>query len=116
MEFFISQWSTEISFEPSSGEVDPSLKDVVVLTSLPLFIYAHAMRVTLEGKDQRMLDFLNKVLCDSKYSTNKDTYLSWVKIFNERKGRNNKLQVKALLGYWLSYFVLLSFPEDGLQS
>lgn len=44
------------------GRICASLEYVAVLTSLPLFGDAHATRVTLEGEDQKRLDFLNKAL------------------------------------------------------
>lgn len=60
--------------------------------------------------------FFNKSLSDSKYVTNKATYISWAKFFEEGKGRNSKYQVEVLLAYWLFYYVFPSSLEDGLHN
>lgn len=65
------------------GEFGPSLEDVTILNSLPLFRDAKPMGVTLREEDQKRLDFLNKALSDSRYFANKVTYLSLVKFSEE---------------------------------
>lgn len=72
--------------------------------------------MTLDGEDQKRLDSLNKSLSNSKYTTNKASYLLWLKCFEEGEEGNKYYQVKALLAYWLSYFVFPSSLEDGLHS
>lgn len=67
-----------------------------MLTSLPLFDEAHSTRVTLSGIDRKRVEFLSKSLSSSKYSTNKATYLLWVKFFDEVARRNNQFQNEAL--------------------
>lgn len=47
-------------------EIGPSLEGLAVLNLLPLFGDAHAIRVTLEGEDQKRLDSLRKALSDSR--------------------------------------------------
>lgn len=74
LEFFMSQWRTH-TFVVSLGEFSPSLEDVAVLTSLPLFGEARATGLTLSGEDKKKVEFLIKSLSSSKYSTNKATYL-----------------------------------------
>lgn len=57
--------------------------------SLALFDEAHATRVTLQGEDQNKVEYLTKSPLSSKYATNKATYLSLVKYFDEGNGRNS---------------------------
>lgn len=64
------------TFLASWGEFGPSLEDVDMLTSLPLFNGAHATSIILEGEEQKRVDFFTKSFSMSKYSTNKATYLS----------------------------------------
>lgn len=52
------------TFVVAWGEFGPSIKDVSVLTQLPLFGDTHAMGVVLDREDQEKLDFLNKALSD----------------------------------------------------
>lgn len=75
-----------------------------MLTLLLLFDEAHAIRVVLDGEDQKRLDFLNKSLSSSKYEANKETYLIWVKFFEEGEGMNSQYQVEAITGYCISSF------------
>lgn len=82
-----------------------------MLTLLPLFGEVHATRVTLSREDQKSLEFLNKSLSSSKYSTNKPTYLSWMKSFEEGGGGTDSS--KSRLAYWLSYFVFSSSLRIG---
>lgn len=79
------------------GEFGSSLKDVGNLTLLPLFGEAHAIGVTLQGEDQKRLDFFNKSLL--MQSTNKATYLSWATFFAKGQGRNSKDRVETFLAY-----------------
>lgn len=51
-----------------------------------------------------------------KYSTNKVTYLSWVKYFFDSAEKNNPHKLDALLAYWLSNFSFPSPTEDGLNN
>lgn len=50
-----------------------------MLMSWPFFDEVHTTRVTLKEGDQKNVEYLTKSLLTSKYSTNKGTYLSWVK-------------------------------------
>lgn len=84
---------------------------------LPLFAEAHANCIILDGEDQKRVDFMIKSFSKSKYATNKATYLSWAKYFNEGgKGSNSLFQVKTFLAYWLSYFVLPFSTEHELHN
>lgn len=49
-----------------------------MLTSLPLFSEVDA--INFEWGNERRVEFLSKSLSRSKYSTNKLTYLSWLKV------------------------------------
>lgn len=60
----------------SYGKFDPSVEDVTMLTAVLLFVKAYDIRVSLNEEDQKKVEFLNKFLSSSKYSTNKATYLS----------------------------------------
>lgn len=70
-----------------------------MLMSLPLFGEIHATRVTLKEEDWKKVEFLTKSLSCSKYSTNKATYLSWVKYIDEGDGRNSQFQLEAFMTY-----------------
>lgn len=87
-----------------------------MLISLPLFGETHATGKPLSEDNQKRVEFLSKSLSSSKYLTNKATYLSWVKFFEEDGGRNSQFRIEALLVYWLSLFVFPSPLEDGLQN
>lgn len=74
---FMLRWNTKIhTFVALWGEFDLSLKDVVKLTSLPLFNEAHGTNLYPDGEDKKRIDFLAKTLSNLKYSTSKATYLS----------------------------------------
>lgn len=108
LEFFMSRWSYKThTFVESRGESGPSLEDVAMLTTLPLVRQPHATNLSPVREDNKRIKFLTKSLLKSKYSTNKVAiYLSWAKYFDEcGEGSNSPYQVKALLAYWLSYFV-----------
>lgn len=76
-EFLFSLWSTETdTFVASYGKFGPSVEDVTMLTAVLLFVKAYDIRVSLNEEDQKKVEFLNKFLSSSKYSTNKATYLS----------------------------------------
>lgn len=75
----------------SWGEFSPPLEDVAMLTSLLLFGEAHAISLYPNGEDKKRIGFLTKSLSKSKYSTNKTTYLSWAKYFDEgEEGSNSR--------------------------
>lgn len=76
------------------GKFSLPLEDVTVLMSLSLFDEAYAIRVTLRGEDQKKVEFLTKSLSISKYSTNKATYLSWVKYFDNGEGKNSQFSLR----------------------
>lgn len=63
------------------------------------------------GEDKKRIDALKTSLSMLKYSTNKVTYLSWVKYFDEGEGMRSPYQVDPFLAYWLSYFVFLCSLE-----
>lgn len=111
LEFLMSRWSIEThTFLASWGGFFLALEDVAMLTSLPLFDEAHATGVMLKGEDQKKADYLTKSLSSSNHSTNKATYLSWVKYFNEGDGRYSPFQFE------LFSFFFPSPPEDGLDN
>lgn len=98
LEFLMPQWSTKThTFLTSWGEFSPSTEDVAMLILLPLFGEAHAIGVALSEEDQKKVELLNKSLSSSKYLSNKTTYLSWVKYFDEGVGRNSQFQIEAFL-------------------
>lgn len=68
-----------------------------------------------KGQNKKRLDAMTSFLSKSKYSTNKTTYLSWVKYFTEGSRINSPHQLDAFLAYWLNYFMLPSSPEDGMH-
>lgn len=59
LEFLMSRWNTKThTFVASWGKFSTLLEDVAMLTSLPLFGKAHAIRVTLSKEDQKRVKFL----------------------------------------------------------
>lgn len=55
LEFLVSWWSTETdTFVASLGEFGPSLEDVAMLTSLPLFGEAHVNNLYPKGETRRV--------------------------------------------------------------
>lgn len=62
--------------------------------SLPLFGDTHVIGVVLEGVDKKKLDFLNKVLSDSRYFANKATNLFWTKYSRKAKAKTAKFTKK----------------------
>lgn len=123
MEFKISWWSiASHTFMTVWGEVHLTLEDVVVLTGLPFFgetrtkiLPEDTTEVILDEEGKRKLEALNKVLSDSK-SSNKSTYTSWAMHFTFGAGVGSDVEFEAMLAYWLSSYVLPSYPEDGLNS
>lgn len=70
----------------------------------------------MDNEGQKLVKELQASLSKSKYSFNKATYLSWVKYFKDDAGKDSLCQLAAFLTYWLSFFVFLSPPEDGINS
>lgn len=60
MELLIFGWSKRVTRLLCSGEFGPTLEDVDVLTSLPMFGQSHATCIVLGGNDKEKLKFLNK--------------------------------------------------------
>lgn len=77
LEFLISRWSIEThTFVVLCEKVGPSLEDVAMLTSLPLFDEAHGTSPLSTWRGKKRIDFLTKSLLKSRYSANNATYLS----------------------------------------
>lgn len=53
---------------------------------------------------------------DNVKRVGKSTYATWLKFFNKGEDSRSGYMVEAVLAYWLSYFILSSGPEDGLDS
>lgn len=118
LEFLLSRWSTEThSFVTAWGEFGPTLEDVAVLTSLPIFgdtQVAHFKLTEKENKDRH--EALTSFLQKTKYgAAKKATFLTWATYFVEGPGNKSAHQLEAFLAYWLNYFVFPSPPEDGVQ-
>lgn len=47
--------------------------------------------------------------------SNKSTYTSLAKYFRFREGRGKGVMLEAFLSYWLSRFILLNGPKDGIN-
>lgn len=52
---------------------DTYVRSILGRISLPLFVEAHATRVTLKAEDQKKVDYLTKSLSSYKYLTNRAT-------------------------------------------
>lgn len=65
LESLMFQWSTEtLTFVTTWEKFCPSLENVAMLMSLPLFGEAHATQVNLKGEDQMKVDYLAKSLLE----------------------------------------------------
>lgn len=75
--FLVSRWSSHShTFVAAWGEFCPFLEDVAMLTNLPLFGHTLVLDA-LEGEGEQLVEDLRASMTDSKYMTNKLTYLSW---------------------------------------
>lgn len=54
----------------SLSEFGPSLEDVVILSSLPLFEDTHGVGMVLQVEDKEKLNSFDEALSDSRYSIN----------------------------------------------
>lgn len=122
LEFLISRWSTEShTFVAAWGEFGPTLEDVVVLMGLPVFGEVQAVSiaddssVSLDVDGEIRLTLLNEALVASKHK-GKSTYSTWVGFFTNGPGVASEVRVEAMLSFWLSWYVLPSGPEDGLNA
>lgn len=112
LEFLIARWSTESHiFLQHGGWILSYLKDVVVLTGLPIFRETRAIKlpeetdeITLGAEGEKKLEALNNALTYSK-SKNKSTYSSWIKFFMYRAGARSRIKLEPILAYWLSWYV-----------
>lgn len=99
----------------------PTLEDVAVLTSLPIFGESRAIampgdsEVQLDLESEIRLVLLNETLSDSKHK-GKTTYNILVSYFTEGPGTASEVVLEAMLAFWLSWYVLPSGPEDGINS
>lgn len=118
LEFLLSRWSTEThSFIAAWGEFGPTLEDVAVLTSLPIFgdtQVAHFKLTEKENKERH--EALTSFLQKTKYgAAKKATFLTWATYFVDGPGNKSAYQLEAFLAHWLNYFIFPSPPEDGVH-
>lgn len=83
-----------------------------MLIGLPLLGNFHVVDA-LDAEGERLVEELYTAMVKSKYSSNKATYLSWVKYFKDGMGKESPCQLAAFFAYWLSYLAFLSPPEDA---
>lgn len=117
LEFLLSRWNTEThSLVAAWGEFGPTLEDVLVLTSLPIFGDTQVTHFKLTDRENRERhEALTTFLQKTKYgAAKKSTFLTWAAYFVDRPGSKSAYQLKAFLAYWLNYFVFPSPPEDGV--
>lgn len=86
-----------------------------MLIGLPLLGNFHVVDA-LDAEGERLVEELYTAMVKSKYTSNKATYLSWVKYFKDGMGKESPCQLAAFFAYWLSYLAFLSPPEDALNS
>lgn len=67
-----------------------------------------------EGKDEAKLQELVSAMLSSR-RLRKSTYASWIRHLEERAGRESEVEVEGLLSYLLSWFLLSSRLEDGIN-
>lgn len=83
-----------------------------MLTGLPLFGNFHVVDA-LDVEGENLVEELQDSMAKSKYISNKRTYLSWLKYFKDRVGKNSTCQLAAIFAYWLSYFINQARPKMG---
>lgn len=122
LEFLISRWSIEShTFVAAWGELYPTLEDVAGLTGLSIFGESRAIAmprdldVKLDEEGEIRLGLLNEALSDSKHK-GKSTYTTWANYFTEGPGAVSEVRLEAMLSFWLSWYVLPSGPEDGINA
>lgn len=69
--------------------------------------------VVLVGEDEIKLWYLTSTVTASK-TFGKSTYATWLRYFEGEESQSRCMV--ELLAYWLSLFVLLSGPNDGLNA
>lgn len=57
---------------------------------------------------------MNEALSESKHK-NETAYPTWVTYFTQGAGARSEVVLKAMLAYWLSWYVLPSGPKDGMN-
>lgn len=122
MEFLISQWSIEShTFTAAWGKSCPTLEDVVALNGLPVFWQAKTIRlfedpeeIVPDEADKKKLEALKNAFSNSK-SSSKSMYALQARHFIFWMETGNDIKFEAMLSYWLSWYVLPSGPEDGLN-
>lgn len=103
------------------GEFGPTQEDVVVLIDLPVFGDVQAIAISddsstkLDDEGEIRLNLLNEALTTSKHK-GKSTYNSWVSFFTKGSGAASEVKAGAMLSFWLSWYVLSSGPEDGINA
>lgn len=86
------------------------------MVSLSMFGEAQvANLVALEGENRKRIEALTSSLSKSEYSTDKSTYMWWVKYFVEGPGQNIPYQFNAFLAYWINYFMFPSPLKDNMH-
>lgn len=101
------------------GEFGPILEDVVVLTGLPVFGEVQAIAISddsstkLDDEGVIRLSLLDEALTASKHKGS--TYNSF-SFFSSGPGAASEVKVEAMLSFWLSWYVLTSGPEDGINA
>lgn len=77
-----------------------------------MFGDTHDRVIVLDEEDHKKLKFLKKAYSESKTLT----YPSSIRYFETGKGKDNNYLVEVMLSYRLSWFVLPSSLEDGLDT
>lgn len=75
------------------------------------------MGLTFEAGDEDKLQRITATIGHSKAtSSNKSMFASWISYFDEGEGSRRRLVLEALVAYLLSWFILPSVLEDGMNS
>lgn len=75
-----------------------SLEDVAMLIGSTLFGNFHVVDA-LDVEGERLVEELHASMAKSKYSSNKVTYLSWVRYFKDGMGKDSPCQLAAFFAY-----------------
>lgn len=67
------------------------------------------------GRKMRKVATSDVAMTSSK-TFGESTYMSWLRYFGEGEGNQSGVVLEALLSYRLSWFVVLSGEEDGLDN
>lgn len=86
---------------------------MALLVLLPMFRETNAVGVVFEREDEEKLFYLTSIMTSTRISGK--LYATWFRFFYKGGHSRNRYIVEEFLAHWLSWFVLPSSPEYGLN-